>query len=304
MSSSLQSPLPPPLVEAPEPWVRLLVAEPDLAASIAEPDLATARRIVIAPTETVAPGIWEGTTDADDAFAAVVLDGLLTRECRLAGRCSTHIVGAGDVIPLGDASVTGGVGQLSWRATMPTSIAVLDRRFVAAVARWPWLVADIVRRTASWSERAAVLQGIAQLPRVEDRLLALLWHLADRWGRVGSDGVLLPLKLSHEALGTLVGARRPTVSIALAELRERDVVRAGHGGFVLHPDGRALLDRPPAVERPATIAVLPRGERAEDGPGPAAMLRARAARDAATATRREATEQRRRARAMRDLAPG
>jgi CRP/FNR family transcriptional regulator, cyclic AMP receptor protein len=304
MPASLPSPFPPSPVEAPKPWVRLLVTEPDLGASIAEDDLATARRIVIAPTETVAPGIWEGTTAVDDAFAAVVLDGLLTRECRLAGRCSTHIVGAGDVIPLGEAPAAGAVGQLSWRATMPTRIAVLDRRFVAAVARWPWLVADIVRRTASWAERAAVLQGIAQLPRVEDRLLALLWHLADHWGRVGSDGVVLPLKLSHEALGTLVGARRPTVSLALAELRGRDVVRAGHGGFVLHPDGRALLERPPSLERPATIAVLPHSRSAADGPGPGAMGRARAARDAATATRRQAAEQRQRARAMRDLAAG
>jgi hypothetical protein len=187
---------------------------------------------------------------------------------------------------------------------MPTNIAVLDRRFVAAVARWPWLVADIVRRTAAWAERAAVLQGIGQLPRVEDRLLALLWHLADRWGRVGSEGVVVPLRLSHEALGTLVGARRPTVSLALAELRGRDVMRSEHGGFVLQPDGRALLDRAPEPERPATIAVLPRAEQAGDGPGPGTMGRARAARDAASATRRQAAEQRQRARAMRDHTAG
>jgi CRP/FNR family cyclic AMP-dependent transcriptional regulator len=60
-------------------------------------------------------------------------------------------------------------------------------------------------------------------------------------------GVLLPLALSYTTLGQLVGARRPTVSTALAELaREGHVARGEAGTWVLTgrpvgaPDPRAL----------------------------------------------------------------
>ena len=59
------------------------------------------------------------------------------------------------------------------------------------------------------------MQAIAHLTRVDDRLLALLWCLAERWGRVVPDGVLVSLRLSHRTLAGMVGARRPSVTTAL-----------------------------------------------------------------------------------------
>jgi Crp-like helix-turn-helix domain len=57
--------------------------------------------------------------------------------------------------------------------------------------------------------------------------MALFWHLAERWGRVSGNGVLVPLALTHRILGQLVGARRPTVSTALRELANREqLIRA------------------------------------------------------------------------------
>ena len=78
--------------------------------------------------------------------------------------------------------------------------------------------------------------AIAQLGRVDLRVLALLWHLADRWGTVTPDGVVLPLRLTHALLGRLVGAQRPTVTLALAQLGGAgDVSRREDGAFVLRP---------------------------------------------------------------------
>jgi hypothetical protein len=228
--------------------VRLLVAHPELAASIAADERPEARRVVIVRQATLAPGFWDGACDGQEPFAAVVLEGLIARECRLAGRVSRHIVGCGDVIGL-ERSADDRVGALRWQVETPSRIAILDRRFVAAVARWPWLVADVVRRTTCWVDRASVLQAIGHLPRVEDRLVALLWHLADSWGRIGSDAVVLPLRLSHVALGSLVGARRPTVSLALAELQRRGTVRRRGEAWLLDPTSRDLLDGA-AVESP------------------------------------------------------
>jgi Crp-like helix-turn-helix domain len=60
--------------------------------------------------------------------------------------------------------------------------------------------------------------AITGLPRVEQRLLALFWQLADRWGVVRPEGIVIRLQLTHQFLGHLIAAKRPTVSLALAGL--------------------------------------------------------------------------------------
>ena len=66
--------------------------------------------------------------------------------------------------------------------------------------------------------------ALSHVRRVDDRLVLLFWHLADRRGRMTADGIVIPLKLSHSAIAKLVGAQRPTVSTALGQLRDRGVL--------------------------------------------------------------------------------
>jgi CRP/FNR family cyclic AMP-dependent transcriptional regulator len=82
--------------------------------------------------------------------------------------------------------------------------------------------------------------AISHEPRVEERLVLLLWHLAERWGRVRPDGVLVPLRLTHEVLGMLVGARRPSVTSSLGGLERADRLRRGREGFLLVGEGPSL----------------------------------------------------------------
>jgi Crp-like helix-turn-helix domain len=111
------------------------------------------------------------------------------------------------------------------------------------VHRWPRLLAGLHVRAAEQIERVAVQLAICQLSRVEDRLLALLWLLAETWGRVTASGTSLPITLTHETIGALIGARRPTVTLALGDLSERGaIVRQGRGWL--------LTERPP-VPTPA-----------------------------------------------------
>ena len=92
----------------------------------------------------------------------------------------------------------------------------------------------IVDRLSERAQRLTITQAISQLNRVDRRLLALFWHLAERWGRVARDGIAVPLVLSHRLIGELVGARRPTVSTALAELaRDGQLVRRDDGTWLL-----------------------------------------------------------------------
>ncbi|HEV2814704.1 MAG TPA: Crp/Fnr family transcriptional regulator [Solirubrobacteraceae bacterium] len=227
--------------------IRLLDAEPDFATGVRADDAAAARRHTIAPAVTVAPGPWSPdlmrTADAvTGPFAAIVLNGLIARDVVLADRVATQLVGAGDVIPLGDWDDGSPPIHTEWRVAVEAEVAVLDARFLAASQRWPWLTARMVERAARWADRAAGLQAITQLGRVDLRLVALLWHLADRWGRVTADGVLLPLRLTHETLGRLVGAQRPTVTLALRDLREQGAIERRGTGWLLARQSRDLLE--------------------------------------------------------------
>jgi hypothetical protein len=136
------------------------------------------------------------------------------------------------------------------RATAPTRIALFGRDLLLASRRWPWLIAGLHGRMAEQAERLTTQLMICQLPRVDDRLLAMMWLLAESWGQVTPSGTVVPLELTHSALGGLIGARRPTVTLALSELTER-------GAIVRQADGWLLLQAPkaPAPVQGETIGV-------------------------------------------------
>src|SRR5262249_56356354 len=107
-------------------------------------------------------------------------------------------------------------------------LALLDRRTAAMLSRYPEINAVIVDRLSERAQRLTITQAISQLNRVDRRLLALFWHLAERWGRVARHAIAVPLVLSHRLIGELVGARRPTVSTAPAQLaRAQQLVPRG-----------------------------------------------------------------------------
>jgi CRP/FNR family transcriptional regulator len=65
--------------------------------------------------------------------------------------------------------------------------------------------------------------------------LLTLWHLAERWGRVGRDGIVVPLPLGHQRLADIVGAHRPSVTKAMGALADAGKVSRRDGGdWVLH----------------------------------------------------------------------
>src|SRR5205814_1889348 len=116
-----------------------------------------------------------------------------------------------------------------------------------AAHRTPRLVAGLHARSTEQADRVAVQLAVCQLPRVEDRVLSMLWLLAESWGQVTAHGTALRLHLTHETLGGLVGARRSTVTLALGQLTE--------GGAILRQDRGWLLPVPPASARALLGAV-------------------------------------------------
>jgi CRP-like cAMP-binding protein len=222
--------------------ISLLKADPDLGALLAEPRRSEAERRLLVSTHRLGVGPWDVTRLAGasaDHIGLLVLDGVIARELTVADHVSAELLGPGDLIRPWQAASKSELLPVDaeWSVLSPSTLAVLDRRFAAEVSQYPEVTAALFDRLSERSLRLATTQAISQLTRVDRRLKALFWHLAERWGRVGGEGVVIPLALTHRILGQLVGARRPTVSTALSELAERDeLVRRGDGSWLLRGD--------------------------------------------------------------------
>ena len=219
-------------------WVQLLKVDVDLGQALDAEDLATCAEEVVAPSAVLKPGVWHAPRDSSSTL--FVCDGLLLRELTIGRRRGAELLGPGDVLSAGDGPATNGLpvkAGVRWRVLEDTRVAVLEQRFWQSAARWPEVFAAVVDRAIARAQALGVHLAVSSLPRVEDRLLLLFWQLSDRWGRVTADGLRLNLPLTHEVLGELVGAQRPTVTSALSRLARRgDLVRCDDGGWVLQAD--------------------------------------------------------------------
>jgi len=208
----------------------LLLEDPELAQLLTEPRLARARRECLARIIHVPAGPWTPDAperDTGSGIGVLVLDGLLARRVGLDGRFGAEILGPGDLLrpwQREDAEPTlphaGG-----WRVLQASRLAVLDGAFSVRAAPYHELTAALVGRAIRRSRHLAVNMAIVTQPRVDVRLHMLFWELADRWGTVHRDGVHVRARLTHAILGALIAARRPSVTKALKELREREAVR-------------------------------------------------------------------------------
>lgn len=221
--------------------ISVLDADPELGSELDAEAKELARRHAVAVVHAFGPGpldlVLNGAT-AKPALGLLVLDGLITRDVELAGRSTTELLGSGDVIrPWDDElSMEPLPGSVRWSVLESARVAVLDRRFAAVAGRWPSVLDTVVARATRRSRSLAVQRAIAQVPRVDARVLVLLWQLADRFGKVGPQGVRVPLPLTHETIGKLVGARRPSVTTALGVLAKKGLVERTDSGWLLHGD--------------------------------------------------------------------
>ena len=236
--------------------VRVLEEDPGLAASLDAAERAVATQHLIAAEMKVPRGPWTGThtlgqNRGDLGF--LVLDGLIVRETAIGRHTTAELIGAGDLLRPwdhhGEDSPEAPIEtRNAWRILQPARFAVLDARFAALCSRMPPVTAELLSRTLRRSRLLSLLLGLSAMPRLDARLLALLWHLADRWGTVGPDGTLVPLRLTHATLAQLVGAQRPSVTSALTSLEQRGLLtKLPHGG------GWLLLGDPPGDPEQALV---------------------------------------------------
>ncbi len=235
--------------------VALLDEDSDLAADIPADEVSLARERAVARTLRIEPRSWDPSelcAQAEPGWLGVLLlDGLLLRRVRVGRRSACELFGPGDLTRPWDSD--GEYDPLpitvDWIVLRPTRLALLDTGFVLRTARWPTITSQIVGRVAQRARYLALTQAVTHLPRVHARLLILFWLLAERWGRVTPSGVYVTLPVTHEVLAMLVGAQRPTVTIALGRLtRAGFLVRERPERWLLTDRAMEMLERPESLE--------------------------------------------------------
>jgi hypothetical protein len=220
--------------------ISLVEADPDLGELLEPAQLERARRDALARVLRLSPGEWDAgaALEADSHHRGfLIVDGLLSRTVEVLGRRCCELLGHGDVMRpwRWDDEGSHVRAEVGWMVLEPTRLAVLDHGLVQRIVPWPELGVELFNRGTRRAHHLAVALAIAHHQRVDDRLLLTLWHLAERWGRVASDGVVVPLPLGHQRLADLVGAHRPSVTTALGELaRSGTLSRRDSGDWVLH----------------------------------------------------------------------
>lgn len=215
----------------------LLELAPALATRLAEDERRVAMRLQI-PVRTAFGGPFDldEVLHASGAFSLLIIDGVLVAAVSLGGHCGLRLFGPGDLLgPAADAP-SDLFTQSELRASGAVRYAALDDRVLGLAQRYPRLIEGLQMQAVDQQQRLVAQLLICQLPRVQDRVLALMWLLAETWGRVTPSGTVLPMRLTHDTIGLLVGARRSTVTLALGHLERR-------GALVRRADDWLILER-------------------------------------------------------------
>ena len=215
---------------------RLLEADPDLGRNLPPDSLRALRPTLVADVLELPVGEWRPSQSEPQGghLGFLLLEGLMLRRIRVNGSRSGELISRGDLLrPWIEDPIS--FSTVEWRVMEPVSLAVLDRQVGIKICSRPELSAALLDRLTLRTRSLAIHAATENMRGLEDRLLVLFWHLAERWGSRERGVVVVPIRLTHETLSLLVGARRPSVTTALGALAQRgDLERRENGEWVLH----------------------------------------------------------------------
>jgi len=219
---------------------RVLEEDPDLLERLPDDQRAQAAAEAVARVETLEAGLWpepDSPDDHRDGFGLLVLDGVLARRVTLGRFDCTELLGQGDLLrpwTFASASSASVTSHVTWNVVEPVRLAALNRRFALTVAPWPEVAAALMDRIIQRARWLAFQLAVCHVVRVDTRLLLMMWHFADRWGRMTREGARVRIPVTHSVLASVVGARRPSVTTALGRLEDQGLIER-------LPDGEWLL---------------------------------------------------------------
>lgn len=233
--------------------VSLLDLDDDLAQEC-DPEVRPSARaltaVQVGETETGPCDLAPWFSQVSPGPGLLILDGLIAINTSVGDRVACELVGGGDLLQPFERRAEELIAQReTWHALSPTTFALLDEPFANRAGACPQVGIALLRRAARRSSEAETLRAICSHPRLEVRLVLLLWHLAGRWGKVSSSGIRLTLPLTHRLLGQLVAAERPSVSHALHRLAQTDLITGTAGDLLLQGSLEAHFE---ALREPLT----------------------------------------------------
>lgn len=256
--------------------VRLLDVDRNLGEGLSPEQFQLARKTLVVTAWTASEGEWKPPRRPAESpqFGLLIAGGLMVRELGIGRGRGVELLTHGDLLrPAQEDSAS--FAEARWRILEPIVLAQLDSRVSRRLAQFPVLVDALLERAMNRSRSLAVGGALASMRSLDDRLLALLWHLAERHGTRGNAGVELALPLTHQILADLVGARRPSVTNALNRLARRGQVTRMKSGWRLQHDLPTELGRdwePPAESGRAGLDPWPARNSGAAAPGSTTVL--------------------------------
>jgi CRP/FNR family cyclic AMP-dependent transcriptional regulator len=238
-----------------ETLVRVLDVDPAFAAGMPEERRELARQLVVATAVELPAGPLPPLHSVGDHLGALVVRGLLSCTSAIGSLQTTELLGPGDVLWCGDGEpdALSEVIRASWQSHEGGAVlAMIEGEGARAAMRFPELVAALAERLARRSDVLLRQALISNIRRLDVAVELVLWLLAERYGRVGTQGVRLDLPLTHRLIAELLGAHRSSVTVALSRLTATGRVHRDKAGRFL------LLGSPPLAEAddlPASLAV-------------------------------------------------
>jgi hypothetical protein len=177
------------------PQQRQPMSDPDLGSGLDGEQLSSARgRLVLPGIELAAGGRTIERLRAAEGLRGylhgfLVLSGALTINALMSGRRCTRVVGVRELVLLDGVEIDSIPVSWDWTVIASARLGLFDERLLTIGRQWPAVMGEILKRAALQTRHAFLQQTISQLPRVEERLLALFWSIADRQGTARADKV-------------------------------------------------------------------------------------------------------------------
>jgi len=228
--------------------VALIDVDPQLAAELDGDQRQRASQLMVAAMDVPA-GHWDEPRDSSP-FGVLVVSGFLLRTVRIGERATAQLFGPGDTMQSWPSEDLPSPVEVSVTSSVvaPATLVCLHDRAIGLIGLWPSMLRRLAGRSGSVAGRVSLQVATARVPRLEERLLLLFWGLAERWGAMTPDGMLLPVRLTHEAIAALTAASRPPVSAALSQLSRDGLLSRRRDGWLLTASGerrlKAALDAP------------------------------------------------------------
>ncbi|MDB5171780.1 MAG: putative cyclic nucleotide-binding domain [Phycisphaerales bacterium] len=158
------------------------------------------------------------------------------------------ILGPGEWFGVGALGTTG-IYKSRAVAISPTTVwAVPVEKLLALFARQPGVSTMFIRQLAGKIQAAREDAGRLVFDDCGSRLIKTLLHFSNTAAATPQENGVVMLRITHRQLAQAVGAARETVSLALTQLRQQNLLRTGRNRLVFHPDAlRGIASRPHAA---------------------------------------------------------